>query len=252
MRRIIWALVMVVGGLSIAPHAGHAAEATFDRVLPLASGGQFALENVNGSVQVEGWDREAVEIEAVKTGEHDAGDLDLVKIDVQADAGRVAVRTVYPAGSGVAVAVEYHIHVPYRVLLSYVETVNGSVRVSGVQGTGALRTVNGDVRVVNSSGRFSGQTTNGDVHFELKQLPEGAPMEVSTVNGSVLLELPPSAAANLRVRNLNGGFVSEFPIRSQASEGSQAFRGTLGAGGGEIDLSAMNGNIRLVIDRTTV
>jgi DUF4097 and DUF4098 domain-containing protein YvlB len=252
MRRMIWALAIAMGSLGTAAPGGFAAETAFDRVLPLASGGQFALENVNGSVQVEGWEREAVEIEAVKSGEHDAQELDLVKIDVQSDAGRIAVRTIYPPGDGVNVAVEYHVHVPYRVWLADVETVNGSVRVSGVRGAGDLHTVNGDVRVVNSSGRFSGHTTNGDVHFELKQLPEGAPMEVSTVNGSVLLELPAGAAASLHVQNLNGGFVSEFPIRSKTSEGSQVFRGMLGSGGSELYLSAMNGSIRLAIDRPTI
>jgi DUF4097 and DUF4098 domain-containing protein YvlB len=252
MRRMTWVLVSLLGSLGAAALGGHAAETSFDRVLPLASGGQFALENVNGSVQVEGWEREAVEIEAVKTGEHDAQELDLVKIDVQSDANRIAVRTIYPPGEGVSVAVEYHVRVPYRILLADVETVNGSVRVSGVRGAGDLRTINGDVRVVNSSGRFSGHTTNGDVHFELKELPEGAPMEVSTVNGSVLLELPSQATASLHVQNLNGGFVSEFSIRSKTSENSQVFRGTLGAGGSELDLSVMNGSIRLAIDRPTI
>jgi DUF4097 and DUF4098 domain-containing protein YvlB len=247
---MIWVLAMAMGSLGAWAPGGHAAEISFDRVLPLASGGQFALENVNGSVQVEGWEREAVEIEAVKTGEHDVQDL--VKVDVQSDAGRIAVRTVYPPGDGVNVVVEYHIHVPYRIWLADVETVNGSVRVSGVRGVGDLRTINGDVRLVNSSGRFSGHTTNGDVHFELKQLSEGAPMEVSTVNGSVLLELPSGAAASLHVQNLNGGFVSEFPIRSKTSESSQVFRGTLGVGGSELYLSAMNGSIRLAINRLTI
>jgi len=252
MRRMMWVLMIAIGSLSATASAGHGAETSFDRVLPLASGGQFALENVNGSVQVDGWEREAVEIHAIKTGEHDTAELDQVKIDVQSEPGRVAVHTIYPSGDGVPVVVEYRIHVPYRVLLASVTTVNGSVHVSGVRGAGDLRTVNGDLRVVSSSGRFNGHTTNGDVHFELKHLPEGAPMEVGTVNGSVLLELPADIGASLHVQNLNGGFDSEFPISSKASVTSQMFRGMLGNGGSELYLSAMNGSIRLVIDRSTV
>lgn len=252
MRRIIWTLAVMLGSLSWVAPAGYASETAFDRTVPLASGGQLVLENVNGSVQVEGWEREAVEVTATKTGQRNTQELDLVKIDVQSEGNRVAVRTIYPQGEPVAVTVEYRIRVPYRVLLADVETVNGNVRVSRVQGAGEMRTTNGNVQVLDSSGRFSGRTTNGDVHFQLKELPEGAPMAVATVNGSVLLELPSDADASLHVESLNGAFDSEFPIRSKASESSRVFRGTVGAGGSDLYLGSMNGSIRLIVDRPTV
>src|ERR1700690_924479 len=44
-----------------------AADENFYHTYPLAAGGSFALENVNGSVQVEGWSRDEVEVRAVKT-----------------------------------------------------------------------------------------------------------------------------------------------------------------------------------------
>lgn len=252
MRRTIWAVSLIAGILSVSAPGSRAGQAKFDRVFPLSSGGEFALVNVNGSIQVEGWEREAVEIQGVKSAKSDLDDLDQVKIEIRNDPQRVAVRTVYPSGDGANVAVDYRIHVPYRLLLAGLVTVNGNVRVSGLQGIGDLRTVNGDVQVVNSSGRFSGHTTNGDIHFQLKQMPAGIPMQISTVNGSVLLELPSDAAASLHVRSLNGAFASEFPIGSRAAESSDGFRGTLGSGGSELDVNAMNGAIRLVVDRPTV
>src|SRR5215469_18377661 len=91
---------------------------TFEHSYPLAPGGSFLLENVNGSVQVEGWDRDEVEVRAVKTAEADPRDLDRVKIDVCAQPNQVIVRTRYPKGEGVEVAVEYHVRVPNRVLLA--------------------------------------------------------------------------------------------------------------------------------------
>ena len=96
----------------------------FDRTYPLTSGGNFELDNVNGSVQVEGWDRDEVEVSAVKTSQSDAGDVDQVQIDVESLPGQVAVHTRYPSGEGTGVVVEYHVHVPSRVLLGGVKTVN--------------------------------------------------------------------------------------------------------------------------------
>lgn len=231
-----------------------AANQTFLRTYPLNSGGCFLLENVNGSVRVEGWERDVVEVRAVKSSLGDPRDLDRVRIAVVSEPGEVAVRTLYPEGQGVEVAVEYVIHVPYRVLLDSIDTVNGSVVVRGVQGRGDLRSVNGNVEVLNSSGRFSARTTNGDLHLELRKLLDGGPVNIQTVNGSVFLGLPSNARADLKVLNMNGDFVSELPVVSTAGTfSSRVFRARLGdGGGGQISVRTINGGIHLVRERPSV
>ena len=72
-------------------------------------------------------------------------------------------------------------------------------------------------------------------------------MNLETVNGSVVLGLPPTAGANLRILNFNGEFSSELPVTSTTSSTSaRAFRAKLGAGGGEISVRTVNGAIRLL------
>lgn len=224
----------------------------FDQIYPLAVGGVFALSNTNGTVQVDGWDRNQVEVRAIKTALHDPQDLQRVQIDVETGADSVAVATRYPRGSGVEVTVEYHIHVPYRIQLAALETVNGDVNVRGVSGIGVLNSINGNVEVVDSDGRFSARTTNGDVRLQLRSLPQGDPMELSTVNGSIVLSVPADAGAEIAVANRNGDFRSDFPLRTLGAYNSTLFRGQLGAGGGEISMSTVNGGIRLVQGRPIV
>jgi hypothetical protein len=248
----IRALLLLLGAACIAL-PGFAADENFHHIYPLPSGGSFALENVNGSVQVEGWSRDEVEVSAVKTGQNDPHDLDQVKIEVESRPGQVAVHTCYPKGQGVEVAVEYHVHVPYRVLLGSIETVNGSVTVRGVEGGGELKSVNGNVEVFDSIGRFSEKTTNGNLRLELRQLMAGGPMNLETVNGSVLLGLPPDARGDLKVLSMNGDFYSELPVStSVGSPAARAFHAKLGTGGGEISVRTINGGIRLVVQRPGV
>jgi hypothetical protein len=230
-----------------------ASNQTFEKTYPLSSGGSFLLENVNGSVQVDGWERDEVEVRAVKTASSDPRDLERVHIEVETEPGQVVVRTKYPRGAGVEVAVDYHIHVPNRVLLGSIETVNGSVTVRGVEGAGELRSVNGNVEVLDSSGRFSAKTTNGNLRLQFRHLLDGGPMNLETVNGSVVLGLPSDARANLKVLNMNGDFYSELPVTSTAgSPATRAFRGKLGSGGGEISVRTVNGGIRLLVERPAV
>jgi hypothetical protein len=238
-------LVVVVAGLC---GRSFAYDETFHRVYPLTAGGSFVLENVNGSVHVDGWDREEVEVSAVKTSTNESRDMQQVKIEVDnSKPGQIAVHTLYPKGEGAEVAVEYHVHVPYRVLLGSIGTVNGSVIVRGVEGGGELRSVNGNVEVSNSSGRFSERTTNGDIRLELHELLEGGPMNLETVNGSVLLGLPAGARADLKVLSMNGDVYSELPVpRISGALTPHAFKAKLGNGGGEISVRTVNGGIRLL------
>lgn len=251
--RTVGRAILLLAGVLCISLPGFAGNEIFERTYPLPAGGNFLLENVNGSVRVEGWERDEVEVRAVMTARTDPHDLDRVKIEVQSQPGKVAVRTRYPEGQGVEVAVEYLVHVPYHVLLGSIETVNGSVLVRGVEGSGDLRSVNGDVEVLASSGRFSAQTTNGNLHLELRRLLDGGPMKIETVNGSVVLGLPSDARADLKVLSMNGNFSSELPVTSTAgSLAARAFRGRLGTGGGEISVRTINGGIRLVRQRPGV
>lgn len=249
-RSIRFALrgLLLLAGVAALCGPSRAYDETFHHVYPLGAGGSFALENVNGSVHVEGWDRDEVEVSAVKTGTDESRDVQQVKIEVDnSKPNQISVHTRYPQGQGAEVAVEYHVHVPYRVLLGSVGTVNGSVVVRGVEGGGDLRSVNGNIEVSDSSGRFSEKTTNGDIRLELHQLIEGGPMNLETVNGSVLLGLPAGAKADLKVLSMNGDVYSELPIpRTAGAPAPHAFKAKLGAGGGEISVRTVNGGIRLL------
>ncbi len=248
------ALVLLVGVLTVCLPGFANTDQVFNQTYKLPAGGHFQLDNVNGSVQVEGWDRDEVEVHAVKSSQADARDLDQVKIEVESHPGEVDVHTRYPTGQGAEVAVEYHIRVPNRVLLGCIQTVNGSLLVRGVDGGGVLKSVNGNVEVTESSGRFSAKTTNGDLRLELRHLIDGAPMNLETVNGSVVLGLPSNASADLNVRNMNGDLHSDFPVTSTESmPGARAFHGRLGhGGGGAISVRTINGGIRLVLEHPGV
>src|ERR1700732_5463758 len=86
----------------------------FNQTYPLQPGGSFELQNVNGAVDVQGWDRDTIEIRAVKTAKHNEADLALVSIDVDAKPGAVSVSTRYPQNEGVEGAVENTVRVPHR------------------------------------------------------------------------------------------------------------------------------------------
>ena len=132
----------------------------FNQTYPLQPGGTIELQNVNGTVDVQGWDRDTIEIHAVKTAKHKESDLELVSIEVDAKPGVVSVATRYPQNEGVEVAVEYTVRVPHCAHVEHVGTVNGTLRVSGIERVEDLRTVNGNIEVYEGGGSVHAHTIN--------------------------------------------------------------------------------------------
>jgi hypothetical protein len=245
------ALFILVLAAASAP-AGLAITKEFNQTYPLQPGGSFELQNVNGTVDVQGWDRDTIEIHAVKTAKHKESDLDLVSIDVEAKPGVVSVATHYPQNEGVEVAVEYTVHVPHRAHVEHLGTVNGTLRVSGIERVDDLRTVNGNIEVFEGGGSVHARTTNGNVHLELLHVQDKDGAIAETTNGSVLLAVPADTQADLETKCLNGNFFSELPVAFESTLRPREMHGRLGRGGAPIRLHTVNGGIRLVALRSTV
>lgn len=252
MRRSILILSLVLGVAAFAAPA-FAFDKVFEATYPLPSGGRFSLTNVNGSVEVRGWQRDEVHARAVKRSRTDPADESRVTIDVEAKPGSVAIITRYPEADPVDVTVEYTIEVPARLLQTNIQTVNGDIRVRDLETDGELRTINGDLEVLNGAGHVGARTTNGNVRLELAHLGDGSdPIRVETVNGSVALELPASVGAELHAHSLNGDFHSDLPLEVQAIAGRAEVRARLGRGGAPVVLRTVNGGIRILAARATV
>src|SRR5258708_3590761 len=86
----------------------------FNQSYPLQPGGSVELQNVNGTVDVQGWDRNEIEVHAVKTAKHKESDLERVSIEVDAKPDAISIATRYPQNQGWEVPVEETLPHPHR------------------------------------------------------------------------------------------------------------------------------------------
>jgi DUF4097 and DUF4098 domain-containing protein YvlB len=252
LRKSLFASVFFALVLAVSAVPGFAYSKDFDQTYPLQPGGSFELQNVNGPVEVQGWDKDAVEVHAVKTAKHNDADLARVAIEVEATPKAISVSTHYPQNEGVEVAVEYVIHVPYTAHVEHIGTINGSLKIAGVPAVDDLHTVNGNIDVFEGGGSVHAHTTNGNVHLELAHFNGGSGASAETTNGSLLVALPIDTQANLETRCLNGNFLSEMPIAMESTLKPREMRGRFGKGGAPIKLRTINGGIRIVTLQATV
>jgi len=224
----------------------------FAQTYHLKPDGTLELNNINGTVRIEGWDRDEVEVRAVKTTTDKESKLDMVAIDVNSSPDSLSISTRYPQEEGVEVAVEYTVHVPRHTLLKRINTVNGTLRVKDLDSVGDLHTVNGNIEVYESSGNLHARTTNGNVYVELKHPADSRGTQAETTNGSVLLAIPADSQADLEARCMNGSFSTELPFVMEGAVQPRVLHGRLGKGGSAIKLGTVNGAIRVVALRSTI
>jgi Putative adhesin len=218
----------------------------FHRTVPLSSNGRVSLDNVNGGVEITGWDRNEVQIDAVKQA-RDQQRLDEARIEVEAGSDYVKIQTQYPHEhtNNNPASVHYTLHVPQNARLDQISLVNGSLIVQKVMGELDARLVNGKARISDLTGEANISSVNGSIEANYASLNNVREIKLKSVNGSVELGLPGSPNADVKASTVNGGIKSDFPLTVQGSFSGHNLSGTLGSGGTRIELSNVNGSIHV-------
>jgi DUF4097 and DUF4098 domain-containing protein YvlB len=249
----------------------------FAKTYPLAASGSFSLNNVNGDVTVEAWDRAEVQVNAekkVKAGSaEDARKiLSQIQINVQAGPSAVRVETKLPkkTGSGglfswfgdsVSMNVTYRVKVPRSAIVE-ADNVNGGIRLAGTTGTGRLETVNGridvqgttgalvlestngQIKIAGAQGAVKASTTNGNINADLARLADDRDLGFSTTNGGVTVRLPRDARLSVDAATTNGSIDSDVALSNMSSRRNH-LTGELNGGGATLKIRTTNGSVQL-------
>lgn len=220
--------------------------ADFHRTVPLSSNGRVSLGNINGSVTITGWERNEVQIDAVKKA-RDQQRLDAMTIEVDASANSVRIKTKFPEGhtNNNPGGVTYELHVPRTANLDSINLVNGSLDVSHVTGDLKAELVNGKLNAHDLAGRAQLSSVNGSINAYYGSLDNVREIQLKSVNGSIVLGLPASPNADVSASTVNGGITTDFPLQVQGKFMGKHLDGKLGNGGTRVELSNVNGGIKI-------
>jgi len=260
---VLTILALLVAGLFLLASPDYRED--FSKTLPLKAGETFSLDNVNGKVTVATWTESKVEIKAVKVARDSDKDLKDVEIRVEASAGLVSVKAIWPKHrSDFHVKVDFDVKVPEGVHLKGIETVNGDVEVTGtfasgevettnggitaagVKGPLAVSTTNGGIKISRQEGKLTAETTNGSIRLEQVTFKDG--LRAETTNGSITLAMQGAGEinANLVAETTNGSVSVDFPVTlKNLRQSRHLIEAQVGQGGPEISLHTTNGSITI-------
>jgi len=240
--------------LAMQAHASEQGSETeeFHQTYPLSANGRVELSNINGAVHISGWDRNEVKVDAVMRAWSEQR-LDEAKIKINSSENSISIRTEYPDHNHTfwnddhhdqPASVEYTLTVPRNARLDSIDLVNGSLDLQGVSGEIKASCVNGKLAARDLGGRADLSTVNGKLEANIDRLE--SPLEVSSVNASVLVTLPSDAKADLEASTVNGSISDDFglPVTKHQFVGRD-LRGELGGGGPHVRVSNVNGRIEI-------
>jgi hypothetical protein len=229
---------------------GRAASPSAPRVwatrVPLPPAGSVVVENVQGDIAVEAWDRAEVEVAVVKTPTGPSANPDDVEVEVESQGRSLTLRTLYPKQSEDPVRVDYRLRVPRQVHLDRLQTVEGSITVRAVEGNVNAHTLNGNIEQRGVSGSVVARAMNGNILVAMRALPgrKGA-VQMDTVSGHLFLVLPSRADADLQLSTVSGRIDSNYPLTVSEVPGDNSRRARVGRGGVPVRLRTVRGNIRV-------
>jgi DUF4097 and DUF4098 domain-containing protein YvlB len=217
----------------------------FHKTVPLTANGRVSLDNINGNVEITGWDRNEVQIDAVKKASTQEK-LDNMHIEVNAGSSSVEIQTRFPEhNNNNPGGVHYTLHVPQNAHIDKVNLVNGSLTVQKVSGEVDANLVNGKLQASDLAGEADLATVNGSIDATYNSLNNVRGIKLKSVNGSVNLTLPQSPNADVDASVVNGSISTDFPLTVKGRFVGKSMSGTLGSGGVHIELNNVNGSIHI-------
>ncbi len=206
-----------------------------ERTYPVSVIRTVSLENRNGSIDLQAWDRAEIQLKVTKRVKGwglDQTEEILKEIQVEPihEGETLTIRAVWPNHWSWRVrstSVQYEIKLPRRMNVETTSS-NGRVFSLGIEGKQRYSTTNGGIQVQGSKGSLEAETVNGAIEID----GASGVLEAQTKNGSI------------RIKNIRG--------RLQAKTTNGRVRASFSAPpDGEVALNTKNGSVRLTLPSQT-
>ncbi|KAA3617981.1 MAG: hypothetical protein DWQ05_08005 [Calditrichaeota bacterium] len=219
-------------------------------------GGELSVKSDDGDIEIIGWDKNEVFVEAEITAHafsrsQAEAKVERVRVRVQESEAFIRVSSHGPSNTEVA----YIIHVPNKISVTC-RTDDGKIKIENVDGAHDLRTEDGDIYLHQIQGKIRARSDDGEVQFsgKLENLdvstedgniigsfePEGSTF-IKTDDGDVELEIVTDEENEpaIYIRTDDGRVHSDFPVWTERSHMRQSSKKV------KFDVRTNDGNVRL-------
>lgn len=269
MRRVIIVVILIIGAAALGLWRSHGGvreglnrivRASGDNAQGVSSdetrksfelkpGARVEIQGINGRVEVQTSDTTTAEVYVRRTADN-PDSLRRREMIVEQTSDGILVRSkqahvgLWDHLFGKDPKEEVTIKAPRAIALS-LRGINGRINTGDIEGAVEVKGVNGRVELGASNESVDISGVNGSISVGLNRLSErGA--HISGVNGGIELKLANGLNADLNAHGMNGNVRSEIPdVKVDREDSWSRYSAHIGKGGPSIDISGINGNVRL-------
>jgi DUF4097 and DUF4098 domain-containing protein YvlB len=213
----------------------HAEE--ISKTAPADERGEVEIVNVAGAVEVRGWDRNEVQVDA------DLGSS-VERLEFKRDGQRTYVKVILPRGHGSSGASDLVVKIPRESSLS-VNTVSADQTIRGVRGAQRLQAVSGGIETEVGPGELEAKTVSGNIMARgtSHKIGKGASVRATTISGDLQLD---DVGPELDLNTVSGDMIVRGEMltrgRIKTTNGDLQLTTALGDEA-RIDAETINGNL---------
>jgi len=206
----------------------------------------FKINNVTGSIRIEGWDKNDVQVTYTKKAANQEL-LDRLKVEPENDGSRLLIDTDYPRRCK-RCSIKFVVKVPKRLKRIEAKTVTGSLTIDGIDFVKRVygKSVTGKIDANISCENVTLGTVTGGISLDIEKIEGDGDIDVSVITGAIKIYLPDSFAGDVKLGTVTGRVSSDFPITIRGTIGRKRIRGTIGDGSMSLDASAVTGSVRIL------
>jgi DUF4097 and DUF4098 domain-containing protein YvlB len=235
-RNGIWGIRLIGAGLAVALLALPAvADQQINETVKAKADGVVTVENIAGSIEVVGWDRNEVKVEGTLFG-----DVEKVEID---GGKKVRIEVKYPRhAKRTEGSAELVIHVPAASRVD-VECISADVDVHDVTGIIDAESISGNVEVRGKCREVEAETISGSVTVDV----DAAEVDVASISGNIKAS---GRDSDVEAESVSGNIWLEYEqflsLEVESVSGDATVVGDLKAGG-DFSFELHSGTLKLTV-----
>jgi hypothetical protein len=220
------------------------------RTYKLLPGVKVSVSNINGKIDVETAHTDTAEVLIVRSAKtKEEMQYNNITITNQPKHLRIAVdnerRSIWSAlGKNPEAHQRVLLRLPRRVEFQ-IRGLNGELTVGELDGEVDINSVSGNVKIAQAAGEAKFRGINGNINLTMAGLIDG--IDLNGVNGNTEIGFIGPVNAEIEAWGMNGKVESDLPnFVVRKSDEFSRYEARIGAGGPEIEIRGVNGNVNLI------
>jgi hypothetical protein len=216
-------------------------ETIITKVYEVSPDTDFSFKSPDGSLTVEGWDENRVEVRVTKRG-GTAEERSNARVTL-----RQSDRLFSLAAPNSPVKVFFEVKLPRSARRVELSSGTADVKVSKLEAPLAISVRDGSINLEDVRASVQAKSINGNIEVVYRSTKREGTHEFTTVNGNISVRLIEGLAANVKASVVNGSIDvdSGLGLEPQKRQVGWYIDAPLGEGGEVLSLKTVNGSIRI-------